>query len=283
MKRISAIVALFLVAFSMNAQDVTTKNGKEILPVAGEIALGVNAAPFVNALMNTFNGNTNNQFATSNKFLSSTAIVGKYMLSDNSAIRVALGTSTATDVDRRLVFDDASTNPDDMVTDARTANSSFYKLHLGYEMRRGNSRVQGYYGADLRFQVQGSNTKYSYGNGFAQNNVTPTFFDSWGNDRNDGARLTNTYGTRTLNLGLRGFVGVEYFVAPKISLGTEFGWGMYYNQNVTAGQNTYEYYEMSTGNVIIDEVNAMNSRSSDNRFSTGVDNFDASLFLMFYF
>ena len=31
---------------------------------------------------------------------------------------------------------------------------------------------------------------------------------------------------RSFGVGLRAFVGCEFFIAPKISLGAEFGWGL---------------------------------------------------------
>lgn len=30
----------------------------------------------------------------------------------------------------------------------------------------------------------------------------------------------------TISLGVRGFIGAEYFVLPKMSIGGEFGWGL---------------------------------------------------------
>lgn len=33
------------------------------------------------------------------------------------------------------------------------------------------------------------------------------------------------------NVGVRAFVGAEYFVAPKVSIGGEFGWGIGFAMN----------------------------------------------------
>jgi hypothetical protein len=40
----------------------------------------------------------------------------------------------------------------------------------------------------------------------------------------------------TFMFGVRGFVGVEYFILPKISLGGEFGWGL--GLGTTTGKTT---------------------------------------------
>ncbi len=39
-------------------------------------------------------------------------------------------------------------------------------------------------------------------------------------------------------LGLRGFIGAEYFIFPKIAIGGEFGWGLALR---TVGKSTTKY------------------------------------------
>jgi hypothetical protein len=67
---------------------------------------------------------------------------------------------------------------------------------LGKEWRRGSTRLQGYYGVDGLFM-----------------------FDS-GKKVGDADRDKSTLG-----LGARGFLGCEYFIIPKISIGLEYGFG----------------------------------------------------------
>lgn len=67
---------------------------------------------------------------------------------------------------------------------------------FGKEWRRGSTRLQGYYGVDGLFM-----------------------FDSGKKVGNDD-RAKNTIG-----LGARGFLGCEYFIIPKISIGLEYGFG----------------------------------------------------------
>jgi hypothetical protein len=78
----------------------------------------------------------------------------------------------------------------------------------GVEYRRGNTRLQGYYGAMAMIGLGGSKTSYEYGAGAVDGQITEE-------------KAGSTFG-----LGVRAFVGAEYFVLPKISIGGEFGWGL---------------------------------------------------------
>jgi len=55
--------------------------------------------------------------------------------------------------------------------------------------------------------------------------------NEYGNDLsvdNPIFRVAETKVGSTFGLGLRGFIGAEYFILPKISIGAEFGWGLAY-------------------------------------------------------
>ena len=136
-------------------------------------------------------------------------------------------------------------------------------ISLGIEKRRGKTRLQGFYGAEAGFYIGSTKDKYSYGNslaatGTASTNVDVTSSDGFGNDIDasvSGTQYVNVYdatsgstaydfpsfngGTQptmarmtqmksgmTFSFGARAFVGIEYFIMPKISLGGEFGWGL---------------------------------------------------------
>jgi len=279
MKNIFAVLFLALFVFnSADAQDVLkNKNGREILPVQGDIALGVNAVPVFNFLGNAFNGNTSNFNALSGKLFNNSTIVGKYMLTDKSAARVALGFNINSTTDKEFSFDDSSNDPNDLVEDTRTTNSGTYALNLGYEMRRGHGRVQGYFGGDIRFFYDDNSTSYTYGNGMGTTNVQPTA-TNWGGNLNNDSRVLSKTNQDEFFLGVRPFIGVEYFVAPQVALGTEFGWSLGY-ERTTQGVETTERFEVSTDEVLYD----LNKTGVSNGFAAGTDNFDASVFLYFYF
>jgi hypothetical protein len=85
----------------------------------------------------------------------------------------------------------------------------------------------------------------------------------------------------TFGLGVRGFVGVEYFFAPKISIGGELGWGISY-MSTGEGEETYEFYDVSsTGNPFINS--STNKTGGRSAFNFGVDNISGAINLFFYF
>jgi hypothetical protein len=138
-------------------------------------------------------------------------------------------------------------------------SSSNVGISIGMEKRRGKTRLQGIYGAEFGFGFSSTKDKYSYGN--ALNVTAPTYVavdsyttgpgtaaqyydgfnetavmtgtaitgykydniikDTYGND----ARITTYKSGVNFEIGARAFVGAEYFIAPKISLAGEFGWG----------------------------------------------------------
>lgn len=230
MKNILFLMICSLFAFSVSAQEENAeplkgKNGQLILPESGDIGLGVNMIPFFNWFGNAFNNNTNNQFADDNKFFTTfgnQVLMGKYMLSENTAVRVNFGFNVNSVTNRVFVQDDASNDPLDMVTDTWKNDNGRYTLAIGYEMRRGKGRIQGYYGADLLLNYANNSSTYSYGNGHSATNIIPTS-NNFGSNLNNNMRVLDNTGNSSFGFGLRGFVGVEYFVAPKVSLGCEFG------------------------------------------------------------
>lgn len=292
MKNLLLLCLLSLLAFGTNAQDaepLVGKKGQPILPEKGDIGLGVNMIPFFNWFGNAFNANSNNLYASSNKFFSifgNSVIMGKYMLSEKSAVRLSFGFNVASIHESMYVQDDASSSALDMVLDSRKQDYGDYTLALGYEMRRGKGRIQGYFGADLIIQVrQNSGFEYTYGNQFADANIVPTSHN-WGNNIGTGAnsnkRTLFDGSNTTFGMGLRGFIGVEYFVAPKLSIGCEFGWGFMVNGTFETVKSD-EYYEASTpttaGSTKIDDT----LKAGSVRFDAGVDNLNGVVFMYFYF
>lgn len=282
MKKVLLLVVCSFLFFAANAQDepLTGKKGQLILPEAGDIGLGVNMIPFFNWFGNSFNNNSNNLYASSNKFFNvfgNSVIMGKYMLSEKTAVRVHFGFNLSSVAQHQYVRDNSSNDPMDMVLDSRKSDNGHYTLALGYEMRRGKGRIQGYYGVDLIFRLQQSSNIYSYGNGYSDANVVPTSYN-WGANINGTERVLTDGGNTTFGVGLRGFVGVEYFVAPKLSLGVEFGWGLALNSTFEATSSS-EYYDVTTKEV------GMNTATSGSAttFSAGVDNMNGAVFMNFYF
>lgn len=279
---------LLLNASVASAQDnLENKNGQEILPQAGDIGLGVNAVPILNFVGNTFNGNTNNTFIGQNKFVSNlgqNVIFGKYMLSNNTALRAHIRVGHTTFNNRNYVVDDTKNNPDSLISDYISVKNTQVIVGAGYEMRRGFGRLRGFYGGELFLGYGSFNQRdYTYGNVFGPLNAAPTStaWDFNGNAQSEGPdaeRVTQVRNGGTFTIGVRPFIGFEYYFAPRIAIGTEFGWGIGYS--VTGKGNTLsEYYESTSGNVIQLESPV----EGNNRWNIDTDNFNGALFLMFYF
>lgn len=283
------VIALSLIigatSFNGFAQDekLTNKNGRDILPEAGEIGLGFNAIPVFTFIGNMFNGNTNNTSMGNNKFVSNfndNAIFGKYMLEEKAAIRAHFRIGIDNNKISNFVVNDAMNHPDSLVTDMMKMNTQMYVIGAGYEMRRGKGRIQGIFGGEGFFMFGKSSSTFEYGNEFGMVNQAPTtttnFFS--GNASPQGMRTTYVQDGNTVGFGIRPFVGIEYYIAPKISLGAEFGWNLMF---ISTGEGTadMEYFEPASGNVLTRTTRD----AGRNNFSLDTDNFNGAIYFMFYF
>lgn len=301
------IAATLLTAMFAQAQEsgsgdevVKNKKGNEILPKAGDIALGFNTVPMLDMLMNAVKLNSGGGAVTSantNQYVqgASNMIVGKYYLTNKSAIRARIGINTIGGsitnrvADSRAVYDASFGNSEEQAAAAQLRVEDKYKFQktnilvtAGYEMRRGYRRLQGFYGGEVAFGGGGSKETFTYGNDFSDQ-----YSVQYTNPNVVGGNFTNVVNTnptapgrqeRTLynsyrggfRMGARAFIGVEYFVFAKISIGAEFGWGWSYTTR-TNKISTVEVYENAgaTANVFNED------RSNDSNEKTrgfSVDN-----------
>lgn len=261
MKKSIAAVALAFGVTSAFAQDLTSKKGEPFLPEAGEYSIGVDATPFLNYIGNFIGGNGLNSAPTWNHYGLNQTIVGKKFKDANTAYRaiVRIGmtnTKTRTAVDE-FVAPTAVTGAMEATAaqkfDQMKSSTRWIGIGVGLEKRRGKTRLQGIYGADIF--VWGGNTKekYKYANKLTQTDDATTAFNE-NLDANGPAAYTTNFGTNVtttlpgyanvdaaralkrktngqIGVGVRAFVGVEYFIVPKISIGGEFGWGVGYRVN----------------------------------------------------
>jgi len=231
MKRNSILVAAMMGAMTLvNAQTttMTSKNGHEILPQTGDIAIGMDAVPVINFGLNAINiMNNTGQQAQHPGFVSGFANVlsGKYFMSETQALRVRLGINTMNTSTK--TFDDNPLTPSLPTGVAenvlvQTSNMAMRNIFIGggMEFRRGHNRLQGYYGGEVFLGFASTSTKNKYEIEYNQG-AEDSLYISTGSSR----ILSSKTGT-AITFGLRGFAGVEYFVAPKISIGAEFGWGL---------------------------------------------------------
>ena len=292
MKKLILSVFCLLSAVILSAQDsisqrpnnasVTNIHGHRILPETGDYALGIDVAPFFKYIGNMFNGNLGNNAPSFNGFGSQ--IYGKYFLSEKTAIRARLSFDFGGNQLSKTVSQDPvdPLNPHKTTVDHMSTDTSGMRLSVGYEFRRGYRRLQGFYGAEFALGF-GSKTKtYKYGNAMTEANQTPTFWDfEAANPAETKApsRYLQKRDGMLLNAGLNGFVGVEYFIAPKIAIGGELQLGLY-GQIATLGTTKYEMYNTNSGTV--QQYSHRESQSARNNFHFKTEA-SGSLFVIFHF
>ncbi len=277
MKKIFILILLisFPKIFSQETeqQQVVTKSGKEILPKAGDIALGVDALPYLNYLGNIFNNTTNNTLA-----LGSNTLYFKYYLSDNSAVRICLNINSNKIINKYYVQDDAARMADPLsravLIDKKVTSNNGYGIALGYLMSRGYDRVRGFYGIQAGYNYNRGTLEYQYGNSMTPENPTPS--TAWGRQATRILEKDNGI-VQTIGGGI--VVGVEYYFLPKICIGGEVTLQYQYSWGSQSNQKT----ETIVGNDLIqidDELSPGDKSSSLNTFRPATF---GGLYLMFHF
>ncbi|MCD8184013.1 MAG: hypothetical protein LUE99_14070 [Bacteroides sp.] len=251
MKKILSVIAICLLPFmGANAQN---KNREDYLPKQGDWAIGVDVIPLLKCIGDghgneNFGGGTPFTKDNSDFYLTSDAsFLVKYMMTDNVALRANLGFMFGTNKQRGYVQDDKAFIQDplseDKLIDACNINTNGASINLGLEYRKGSRRVQGIFGAGILFAFQNRSYSYDWANEMTTANQRPSVSPSLGNHYINGYRLTERKSDGNFYTGLTGSIGVEWFVAPKISLGAEVNLTAYYmfgtqSYTKTEGYNT---------------------------------------------
>jgi len=253
MKKSIALVALAFGVTNAFAQDLTSKKGEPILPEAGDWGVAVDATPFLNYAGNFFGKTANNTAPTWNFFTGGQTITGKYFVDAQTAYRGSLRIGLNSNTSRNMVTDQlkaaalsftANGFPDPLpvVENKWKRSNTVIGLAAGIEKRKGKTRLQGYYGGELGIYMDMQKDKFTYGNTLAatssaSTNVNVTASDAFTGVTNvdaaapiagliGSARATEIKRGTIFSFGVRGFIGAEYFVLPKMSIGGEFGWGL---------------------------------------------------------
>lgn len=275
-RKIFSIGAALAFAFTVTAQteEVTNKNGVIVTPEAGDWAIGFNAAPLLNYAGNMLNGTANNSmnsaFVDGNQ-----AIYGKYFVDASTAYRGSLRIANMSTTIENLY---GGTNGDSLTNTAKYSGGAFY-LSAGMEKRRGKNRLQGYYGGEIIFMLGGTNPTETYT--YAVDADTANFNAGLLVDENGMVSTTRTdskkYGS-TFGFGLRGFIGAEYFIMPKISIAAEYGWGLSFSS--TKGSETVTTTLDITNNTTESTTVVGGGTKS---FGIDTDNLSGAIRLMFHF
>jgi hypothetical protein len=243
-------------------------------PQTGDFAVGVDANPFLTYIGGFFS----DAGATAPTFgLQDQGIYGKYFLSDSRAIRVRLLLDVYSTTNKQSVRNDEaySTTPGATTIDTKKESVTDAYLLVGYELRHGRGRIQGFCGGELGFGMGRANTSYTYGNPMTLANQAPTS----GFGVNPAARPLESKGGLNLSFGLGGFVGVEFFIARQVALGGEFA--LLFNAS-SRGQD-----EVTTQSVKFSEVREDTERrrtAGDEASTLGIQTMTGgNIYLVFYF
>lgn len=240
MKKVLFFGCFLIYGTALFAQsEFYNKNGKEILPRESDFSIGIDATPFFSYLGNIFNNSENNRLDSIGGQIPFT-ISGKYFLRDHMAIRASIG-ARFSNFSSKAFVDDLSNADTALTLSDETINKAIrIAIGGGLEFRRGHGRLQAFYGPQVTVLYSKASTEFNYGNDLSE--IAPAGTPSF------AARLAEQKQGDILDIELGGFVGVEYFFAPKISIATEFGISFrYVNQN--EGEVILETFERT--NLII--------------------------------
>lgn len=258
MKKILSILLVALFPFAETyAQDNNEKNTqgkalKQYLPEKGDWGIGVDVVPLLKYIGTAFhdasgkpndlNGLGGTPFTKGSNFekgnktlMPDISIMGKYFLTNKFALRANIGLKVSAETKRTYFPDDKAAildplSEDKVVNKIRNRKNGI-SIMLGGEYRKGERRVQGVFGAGILFACMNDKVKYNYGNSLTDINQKPTGSVDPPNNSpvpND-YRLLTIYNTgANFYTGLTGSAGVEWFLAPKISLGAEVNLSLYY-------------------------------------------------------
>lgn len=279
------------------------KPEKNYLPEAGDVTIGINAVPFLNYLGNMFGKTQNNSInpaeiggvpAVPGLNNPTMSIFGKYFLTDQTALRLNVGVGINSTTQSNYVQDDAAVAEDplsvDKVEDSYKYRNSGMSVAVGYEWRRGGKRLQGFWGGQAILAYSNSKHFFGYGNAITEVNQDPTQYDDNNNwtfpttqptlDNIGGnSRLLMQSDGSSWTYGVGGFVGVEYYIAPKISIGCEMSLNLLW----TTGSKKYQKSERFNPDFNEVQENIRWTGKSDSGFRFGTENIGTSLFVAFSF
>lgn len=267
-KRLLFVAAVFAATATFAQDGLTSKKGEAYLPEAGDWSIGFDAGNFTQYVGNLANGGSNT--ALTNGWMNGTVsqeLRAKMFKDESTAyrLRARIGTSSNSSDQLGKYDQDADPSTADVDYTVTTKNSNGFSIVLGggLEKRRGNTRIQGYYGGEVYFGLLGGSSTTI--------DDSRALTDDYSNG--GAARTTETKNGSTFVIGLNGFVGVEWFFAPKVSLGAEYTYGLGMS-STGEGETTTERWGIPVGstattNSLITET-TKTGKSSSFSFDTGL-------------
>lgn len=292
---LTAVLAFLCTALS--AKDGKEKKDvSEYLPEAGDFAISVSANPFINFVGNIFNNTVDQTIGTfggdpyNDGYFNQPAVSvsGKYMFTDELGLRVNLGWIYDSNTDNAYVQDDAdlALNPlsQKKLIDSYKHSTSGGSFSAAMEYRVGKRRVQGVFSAGVLYAFSYNRDKFSYGNAITEINQNPScnlpgYQAPDLNGFSSTRYLKKFTGSPTNYAGLLLSAGIEWFVAPKISIGGEVNISAVWNWT-KAKYYTAEGFNTLSG--AVEEWTELENPSSHG-FSFGTGNIGSNLSVTFYF
>jgi hypothetical protein len=294
MKNLILIICVTLLTLPAIAQEISSpllnKKGNPILPEAKDWSIGFDANFIIDYFGNLFNNSTSNPGGKPD-FLAPNTIIVKMMKTDRLAwIGLARIGNVATKMNAPINDQLSTGNPKFLTTDTWKSDSMNIALGVGFQKFKGKGRLQGVYGATVEVDFSRKKDTYTYGNDIDETH--PLNADTTSSDQNTtvfGSGITGisnvgSYG-RLLDsksgamfaIGVRGFIGIEYFFATKMSLGAQYGWGIAFGSR-KQGEYTAEMLDANSDKITV------NGKTNDlSIFYVDTDNASGQVSLNFYF
>jgi hypothetical protein len=274
MKKIALYLVIAFTSIQLSAQAepiLKSKKGNYILPQTGDWGIGVNADPFLVYLGNMFFIDNINQAPVFEPNNLDQSITVKYFKDEKHAYRFGLMLQNRYQ-GVKIDVEDLNPNaaPNAKVNNFIRTSHINVMLSAGLERRRGASRLQGIYGAQANIGYgSGDRMWYKYGNDMEY------YSAAVGPTRN----IRQPQSAPKINIGLSGFVGIEYFFAPKISIGGTFFVTTQYTQELAYTFEVENWDDVEKKSVF--ETTKIDNRISSFQFFT--NNMGGNLQFMFYF
>ena len=214
MKRffLTTVIAMAAVTFvaAQETEVLTNKKGTPILPQKGSFTLGIDASPFFTNVGGIFSNN----HAVSPDFGNGGVFYGQYFLTDKRALRLKTTINRTSGRLVQWVHETSQTEGDPTLKDVTIYSGSLIGLMVGLQNYVGKGRLQGFYGIEAGAGYGSEREKYTYGNALSDANPN---WGQWRTLKDHGHEFD-------LRAGI--YAGIDYFIAPGISIGGEVGWNM---------------------------------------------------------
>ncbi len=295
-----AIGACMFVA-TTHAQEMMSKKGTPILPEAGDWSIGIEATPFIDwvfdktRIMAPFGVSPSSAGVRPQQDMT---FVGLYMKDANTAYRGRVGINIKSHSEDHIISANYSTPAPPVtpvyVTDNVKVSSMGITLGAGIQKSRGKGRLHGIYGAEAMISFSGSTTTTtSYGNAFVSDTAAGATHTGLANTYNGSTGSEGYTNSRTLenktgsgfSFGVDGFVGVEYFFAPKMSFSAEYNWGISLSSTGEGSTSTESASQSTAGSqlVTVKTTDTKSGGSSDFNIANGNINTSGTGNVVFHF